>query len=756
MLFSKSQNKPLDLPFVLVVLLALLPRVTGLDDFLTFDEAYHWIGRTERFAAGVAAGDWAATYQTGHPGVSLMWLGSIGILLERVLQTQDWLAPASPTLLEHLALMRLPVALAHTAAVGAGLLLLRRLVPARVAFFAAVLWACSPFLIAHARLLHMDGLLTDFVMLCLLSILIACGYARCTFGQDILDRNAAVSERNAYPDSVSPCLHGEKLRGVLWLLVAALFAGLALLTKGPALILLPSVGLLLFWLLPASSLWQRLYRSLVSYALWLGGALLVVVALWFALWVEPQQTITRYLAKIYGEGMYPYVKAQFFFGQTVSDPGVFFYPVVLVFRLSPIVLGGLALAPLALRLRCRDVACNSMNRDTSPPSPPAPSPIKGEGEPFIPLLPAVGEGAGDGGCPKGQGMGQEQRDVRKGAYTVSTQWVLPALAAFVLFWLLVMTLGAKKFDRYILPALPPMLVLAAAGWDALLLRVRERVVSIALITGVSIMVLAPVVRYFPHYLSYYNPAAGGGESAHRVLLTGWGEGYDRVGAYLRSRPDATYAPVLATDTRLLEPFVDVPVLPIDEVGEHIANYAVIDLPSYQRNLYPAPFATIQQQPALHHVMLHGIPYAAIYQLPRPYEQPVGAQFGDWLRLHGVTVMQQPGVVTVTPSWGVVAAPSTIPYRVFVHMVDATGQKVAQADVAPGGTDLPPTSAWQVGQQVSVPLPLPLPADIAEGEYTLLMGLYAEDGTRLGLRRGNLAPVSLAGPDALLLGTVMVR
>jgi hypothetical protein len=572
----------------------------------------------------------------------------------------------------------------------------------------------------------MDGLLTDLVMLCLLSILVACAYARCTFGQEIPDsnaetqrrRDAEVSERNSTP--ILPYLHNKNLRVVAWLLVAALFAGLALLTKGPALILLPSVGLLLFWLLPAASLWQRLSRSLVSYALWLSGALLVVVVLWFALWIEPQQTIMRYLAKIYGEGGYPYVKAQFFFGQTVSDPGVFFYPVVLVFRLSPIVLGGLALAPLALRSKSGGQTDKKSTTET-----------------------------------------QRCQECDKGTYTVSlkrtnSQWVLPALAAFVLFWLLVMTLGAKKFDRYILPVLPPMLVLAAAGWDALLLRVRERVVSIALIAGVGIMVLAPVVRYFPHYLSYYNPAAGGGAAAHRVLLTGWGEGYDRVGAYLRSRPDADYAPVLATDTRLLEPFVDVPVLPITEVGEYVANYAVIDIPSYQRNLYPTSFATIQQQPALHYVMLHGIPYAAIYQLPRPYEQVIGAQFGDWLRLHGVTITQQPGVVTVTPSWGVIAPPPTAPYRVFVHMVDATGQKVSQADVAPGGTDLPPTSAWQVGQQVAVPLPLPLPTDIAEGEYTLIMGLYAEDGSRLELQRGNLAPPALAGPNALLLGPVMVR
>src|SRR4051812_33693170 len=38
---------------------ALLPRVLGLADFITTDEAYHWIARTERFGEAIAGGRWA-------------------------------------------------------------------------------------------------------------------------------------------------------------------------------------------------------------------------------------------------------------------------------------------------------------------------------------------------------------------------------------------------------------------------------------------------------------------------------------------------------------------------------------------------------------------------------------------------------------------------------------------------------------------------------------------------------------------------
>src|SRR5689334_7233127 len=88
---------------------ALLPRVLGLTDFITTDEAYHWIARTERFSDAIASGRWAGTAQTGHPGVTLMWLGSLGLALEHMATEQRWAIGRSP--LEHLAWLRLPSAL---------------------------------------------------------------------------------------------------------------------------------------------------------------------------------------------------------------------------------------------------------------------------------------------------------------------------------------------------------------------------------------------------------------------------------------------------------------------------------------------------------------------------------------------------------------------------------------------------------------------------------------------------------------------
>src|SRR5918911_1237002 len=78
--------------FIAIVLTvgALVPRVSGLADFITTDEAYHWITRTERFNAALARQNWSETIQTGHPGVTIMWLGSLGLALEHVAVAQGW------------------------------------------------------------------------------------------------------------------------------------------------------------------------------------------------------------------------------------------------------------------------------------------------------------------------------------------------------------------------------------------------------------------------------------------------------------------------------------------------------------------------------------------------------------------------------------------------------------------------------------------------------------------------------------------
>src|SRR5215212_6256846 len=93
---------------LLLGVVALLPRVLGLVDFLTTDEVYNWISRVERFSDAVASHQWSATVLVGHPGVTLCWLASLGLAAERYAVDHGWASMASQT--EYLRWLRLPMA----------------------------------------------------------------------------------------------------------------------------------------------------------------------------------------------------------------------------------------------------------------------------------------------------------------------------------------------------------------------------------------------------------------------------------------------------------------------------------------------------------------------------------------------------------------------------------------------------------------------------------------------------------------------
>jgi 4-amino-4-deoxy-L-arabinose transferase-like glycosyltransferase len=739
-------------PALIVLLLgivALLPRVLGLADFLTTDEAYHWIARTERFADAIADRRWAATLQTGHPGVTLMWRGSLGLAWERA-AGPGW--AGAPPLIAHLAWLRLPAALLQALLVPAGYLLLRRLLRPETALLAALLWATSSYLVAHARLLHLDALLTSFVTFSILLLLLATNDQRPTTNDQRF--SSAVIRR--------------------WSLVASgACAGLALLTKGPALILLPFAGLLLF-ALPTTdrrppttdqdsrirhhaagfsilnsqfSIRQRLRIAVPLYLLWLGVALLVAALLWPALWADPARALRAYIDEIGSNGGRPNGDGQFFLGRAVGDPGPLFYPLADLFRMTPVTLVGLLALPLALRRPTND------DRPTTTDDRPISS-----------------RNSGQWSLVSGRWSGERR--------------ILLVFGAFVLFWTLVMTLGPKKFDRYVLPTWPALEILAAAGLAWLLDTLfrlstfdKRRQIAIAesprpsgrLVLGrvpsgwfsaltwvvIGALLGANLAWYHPYYLSYYNPLLGGGAGAQRSLLIGWGEGMDQAGAWLRAQPDIGSGPVLSALGPTLQPFVPAPVRDVSDLGAVPANYAVVYLESIQRAADPPLYDRVQQTIPLHTVVIHGIEYAKIYQLPRPFQRPVGARWGAALLLRGVTIAPAPGQIVVTPAWDVRAAPDAN-YQVFLHLLDARGQRVAQIDVAPGGADFPPTSTWQPGRQIAVPLPLPLRPDLPAGEYRLFMGVYdGANGQRPALNEGQAADESLDGPAVVLLDTISI-
>lgn len=136
--------------------------------------------------------------------------------------------------------------------------------------------------------------------------------------------------------------------------------------------------------------------------------------------------------------------------------------------------------------------------------------------------------------------------------------------------------------------------------------------------------------------------------------------------------------------------------------------------------------------------------------PSAPQRSSGAQWLDGLLLVGndaIPATVQPGEqLNLRLVWQS-TAPVTADYTVFVHLIGADGQPLAQADRAPEG-GFYPTSGWDVGEIVADIYPLALPATAPAGAYQLVVGLYRpETGERLTLQ---------AGADSLALGQVSVK
>src|SRR5262249_39312498 len=127
--------------------------------------------------------------------------------------------------------------------------------------------------------------------------------------------------------------------------------------------------------------------------------------------------------------------------------------------------------------------------------------------------------------------------------------VLLALLAFALLFGLMMSIEPKKYDRYLLPIWPALEILAAAGLVSILdcrlqifdwVRRRSKICHLqsAIAWGlVTLLFVGNLAWYHPYELAYFNPLLGGGATAQRVMLVGWGEGMEQIGAWLRARPD---------------------------------------------------------------------------------------------------------------------------------------------------------------------------------------------------------------------------
>lgn len=351
-------------------------------------------------------------------------------------------------------------------------------------------------------------------------------------------------------------------RRVAFLLLSGGMAGLAALNKSPALFLLPFSALLIS--LDGLNRREVLSRQMRTFLLWAGAAGLIILVLWPALWVDPVGAVQGVLGKAAGYAAQPQETSKFFGGQLVDDPGLWFYPVAFMFRTTPLALLGLAVTLFALLGYLR----------------------------FFRDFPSR---------PSGQRR-----------FQIASLGIL--LAYSVLFGAF-LSLGAKKFDRYLLPIFPALDLVAGVGLGFLIeLAGRGRATARLFLVGLSVALLFQaglVFSYHPYYIAYYNPLLGGSSRAPEVLPVGWGEGMDRVAQYLNQQKDAEGLRVASGGMPGLGPLFVGQTVPSTEDSLVTADYVVLYISDWQ-NESPLVSVFAGEQPK-YAVRLHGIDYAGVYR-----------------------------------------------------------------------------------------------------------------------------------------------
>jgi len=215
---------------------------------------------------------------------------------------------------------------------------------------------------------------------------------------------------------------------------------------------------------------------------------------------------------------------------------------------------------------------------------------------------------------------------------------LAAMLLFIVLFTIFMSLGAKKFDRYLLPVFAPLDLIAALGWAALLRWISIRP-SFAAAGGLAIALLfmagqvQGLVSAYPYYFSYYNPLLGGAKRAPEVMMVGWGEGLDQAARYLNQRPGSPKLRVASgvwngTFSYFFRGQIERGPFLADsesETGWDSSDYCIVYINELQRNRLPqALLNRLSHLTPVLVVQLQGLDYVRVYDI-RGVPPPVFSQ-----------------------------------------------------------------------------------------------------------------------------------
>jgi len=280
-------NRKIFLIAISLFLVAFIPRFLDLGTAIVADEQL-WIRRSINFMRALFNLDLSGTFQTSHPGVTTMWLGSIFIGIKYLVFGRTTGEPSSS---DFLFASQLSIAIVTSLTIVVAYFMIRKIFNERIAIISGLLLALSPFYLAYSRIIHLDALLASFMTLSLLSFLI----------------------------------YMDRLENTKFLVMSGIFAGLAVLTKVPAFFLFPFIALLVFLCfvharITSSFHVQKLLKKFIKiYSIWILTTFAVIFIMWPAMWLNPF-ILTRLLTSGGGVGTHAHEYGQFLSLIHISEP----------------------------------------------------------------------------------------------------------------------------------------------------------------------------------------------------------------------------------------------------------------------------------------------------------------------------------------------------------------------------------------------------------------------------------------------------
>ncbi|MFZ1397749.1 MAG: hypothetical protein WAS33_12660, partial [Candidatus Promineifilaceae bacterium] len=314
-----------------------------------------------------------------------------------------------------------------------------------------------------------------------------------------------------------------------------------------------------------------------------------------------------------------------------------------------------------------------------------------------------------------------------------------------LFFILVLTLATRKYDRYLLPALPLLFFWGALGWSQL---VQKRPSLTRPVTiGGALLALVYVGTAVPYLLNTYNPLVGGTFTARYVMPLGWGEAVSAAAQWLAEQPGATEKTAVAGIGPAFAPFFPGKTILRDADNWRQSDFVVETAGGYQDSFFGAAHLRLDQT-LLHVIRYDGADQAWIFANDNPVTpeiawQPQSSQFGEQIRLVAVGTAVHNDALDVYVQWQRVQ-PVDGRFNVQLRLLDENDQLWSQLEMPLLNEVYFYPQNWQPDEQPIWRYSLDLPPGLPPATYHVELSLFADES-------GALLPV--VGADGRFAGVV---